>query len=186
MKLQVHSVFKVAVLSIFWLIFPPLFLVFSIIWKMPKLLMRIVLTIVAPLSLIAFAIGIFGVTQLHYFYFERGSRTEIETKTGLKFPDYETVEKRHFTHEPSFNGDFSMERTIKFDTTNIQDFYKQIDLKIEATKQDATGSANISWSRNNDGTYYFSHFDLNDPDDQTLEIKIDKKQKVVTITYGRM
>ncbi|MDO9615989.1 MAG: hypothetical protein Q7J86_15890 [Bacteroidota bacterium] len=186
MKPQTQTILKRFVLSIFWLIFPPLFLILSIVWKSPKLVMRIVLTAIAPLTIVAIVIGIFSLNQLHYYYIERGSRTEIEAKTGMEFPDYETVEKRHFSYGPSFNGDFTMERTVKFDTVNIHDFYEQIDLKIIETGKNTLNSFSIYWSMQENGNYSFTHFDPQDEDDQTLELEIDKKNSQVRITYGRM
>lgn len=186
MNIRLKTDLKKIVLSIFWLIFPPLFLTFSIVWKMPKMVMRIVLTAIAPLTIIAIVIGIFSLNQLHYYYIERGNRIEIEAKTGLKFPDYETVNRRHFTHNPSFNGDFTMERIVKFDTINIQDFYKKIDMKIEAEKKDTSSFKSISWLLGEDGSYSYTHFDPHDEDEQTFELEIDKKNSQVRITYGRM
>lgn len=186
MKIQQKSALKTTALFIFWLIFPPLFLTFSIIWKMPKLIGRIVLTVVAPLTIVTLIAGVFGLQQLHYYYIERGSRSEIEAKTGLKFPDYQTVEKRHFIYKPNFNGDFTMERTIKLDTVNIANFYKQVDRKIEMTKKDTLNSTTIYWNIGENGNCRFTHFDFADDDDQTIELEIDKKQSLVRITYGRM
>lgn len=186
MKIQAKSILKTFTLFLFWMIFPPLFLTFSIIWKMPKLVGRIVLTVFAPLTIVSLIVGVFGLYQLHYYYIERGSRSEIEAKTGLKFPDYEAVEKRHFTYKPRFHGDFTMERTIKLDTVNIADFYKQIDRKIEMTKKDTLDFATIYWNIGENGHFRFTHFDFRDDDDQTIELEIDKRQSLVRIIYGSM
>ncbi len=187
MKTHFSTATKIGVLSIFWLVFPPLFLFFSIVWKMPKLVMRIVLTVVAPLTIAAILIGTFGMHQLHYFYIERGSRNEIETKTRLSFPDYETVEKRHFTYKPGFNGDFTMEYTMQLDTTNIRDFYRKIEerLQVNADTTSELSSTNY-WSRTDKGNYSFTHFDMNDEDDQTLSLDFDNGKALVKVTFGRM
>lgn len=184
MNFKLESALQKLTLIFFWLIFPPLFLVFLFIWKMPKLAIRLILTVIAPLTLIVLFVGLFQLQQYYYYHFERGSRAEIEAKTGLKFPDYTTVEKRHFTFEPGFNGDFSMEYTVKFDTANIQNFYLQIDKKLQEPEKQ--NSSTIYWSLENDGNYFFNHFDPEDEDDQTLELHIDKKNAQIRISYGQM
>lgn len=186
MKTHFLTVLKISVLSIFWLVFPPLFLTFSIIWKMPKLVWRIVLTVFAPFTIVTLMVGVFSLYMLHYYYIERGSRSEIEAKTGLIFPDYEPVEKRHFTYNPRFNGDFTMERTIKLDTVNLADFYKRIEEKIRASEKDTIDSATIYWNIEENGNFRFNHFEYTGGDDQTLELEIDKRQAVVTIIYGSL
>lgn len=187
MNFQLQSVFKKLTLFIFWFIFPPLFLVFSIIWGSPKLAVRILMTAVAPLTLIFVFLGLFQMQQYYYYHFDRGSKTELEAKTGLKFPDYQMIEKRHFFNGPSFNGDFTMLYTIQLDTANIQDFYQQIDQKIKKAENDTIDSSTNYWSLGEDGKYSFSRFDdPQDEDDQTLEFNIDKKNAQVKISFGRM
>ncbi len=125
--------------------------------------------------------------QYYYYHFERGNRTELESKTGLPFPDYEAIENRHFLNGPSFNGDFKMEYTIKLDTTSIPDFYQKIDQKIKEVDNDTIDSGIFYWNFGEDGKYYFSCFDdPQDEDDQTLELYIDKKNSQIKISFGRM
>ena len=187
MKIQLQSVLKKLILILFWIIFPPLFLVFSIIWKTPKLTVRILLTAVAPLTLVVLFMGLFQMQQYYYYHFERGSRTELEAKTGLKFPDYQTIEKRHFLNGPSFNGDFTIEFTIKLDTANIQDFYRQIDHKTRDDSKNKEEVPTSYWSSERDGNYSFTCFgDPKDKGDETLELHIDKKNALIKITYGAM
>jgi len=161
-----------------WLLFPPLFLLFSFIWNIPKKMARIILTLVAPLTLV-FLQFISYITYSNYnIYIERGSRSEIETKTRIKFPDYETVERTHFKGRVSFTGDFTMHYSIKLDTTNIQDFYNRINAQIQ--------QQNIStgWSINEEGHYSFSHIAENTEEHQALDLNIDKNTALVEIQYG--
>jgi hypothetical protein len=166
------------VLLAFWLLFPPLFLLFSIIWNIPKKMARIILTIVAPLTLVLLLFVSYITYRNYYFYIERGSRSEIETKTEIKFPDYETVERAHFQGHVSFTGDFTMHYSIKLDTTNIKDFYNRINTQIQRQ------NISTGWSINDDGHYSFSHIANNTDEHQTLDLNIDKNTALVEIQYG--
>ncbi len=182
------SVLKKSSLIFFWFIFPPLFLVFSIIWKSPKLVGRIILTIVAPLTLLTLIVGFLWVREYYSYNFKRGNRSEIEAKTGLKFPDYQIIEKRHskFGMGMAFNSDYSRVYSVKLDTTDIQEFYDLIEGQIKIYEEQKGENEFIYWSKNQDGSYFFNHFDFNDSDDQTLQITIDKKSSIAEIEYGRM
>jgi len=168
-----------------WLIFPPLFLVLSIIWKTPKLIARIILTFLAPVSLILLLLMSFYTYSYYYFFIARGSRTEIETKTEVKFPDYKIIERKHMDDQPSINGDFSIEYSVKLDTANIKGLYNRIDMLI--LNRDTLNNKNINggWTINENGNFNFSHMENDDPDDQYLELNIDKKTALVKIKYGR-
>lgn len=168
-----------------WLIFPPLFLVLSIIWKTPKLIARVILTFLSPVSLILLLVISYYTYSFYCFFITRGSRAEIETKTEVKFPEYKTIERKHIDHPPSFNGDFSIEYSIKLDTNNIKGLYNRIDMLI--LNRDTLNNKNISsgWTIEEDGNFHFSHMENNDEDDQYLELNIDKKTALVKIKYGR-
>lgn len=181
-----QSIFKKTVLFFTWLFCPPLFLVFSIIWKSPKLVGRIILTIIAPLTITTFIIIFIYIHEYHYYYFKRGNRLEIEVKTGLKFPDYKAIEKKHFTDRIGFKGDFMMQYSVKLDTANIQEFYNQIEAKIQISEKQKEEELFTHWNKHQDENYYFSHIDFNDEDDQILSITIDKKSSIAEIEYGRM
>lgn len=119
---NLHFVFKLSILFLFWVLFPPFFLIISFFWEMPRKIWRIVLTLIAPLCLLLVIICSVWVYQNYHVYGERGSRKEIESKTGIKFPKYQKVEKRHFTYGSAFGGDFTMEYSLQFDTVNIGTF----------------------------------------------------------------
>ena len=178
MLIKLTSRIRFLVLIISWLLFPPLFLLFSIIWNIPKKMARIILTLVAPLTLVLLLFVSYITYSSYHFYIERGSRSEIETKTGIKFPDYKTVERAHFKGRVSFTGDFTMHYSIKLDTTNIQDFYNRINAQIQ--KQNIS----TGWSIHEDGHYSFSHIAKNTKEHQTLDLNIDKNTALVEIKYG--
>lgn len=183
---KLTSQLRYLVLFASWLLFPPLFLLFSNIWNIPKKLARIILTLVAPLTLVFLLFVSYITYSNYYYYIERGSRSEIETKTEIRFPDYKTVERTHFKGRVSFNGDFTMHYTIKLDTTNIKDFYNRINDQIQKQKKMEYKSSNIGsgWSVNEDGHYSFSHIAKNTEEHQTLDLNIEKNTALVEIQYG--
>lgn len=182
MKINIQSAVKPAVLFILWLIFSPLFLVFSIIWKMPRLGYRIVLTLIAPFTLLVLLLGLFSAGYYYNYYLIRGTRAEIETKTGLEFPKYRTLEKRHFTYGPKFTGDFTMEYKVKMDTVKIQDFYNQIEIQLDKQIKAKEIDFKINWGITNDGNYHFMQ--PWSESEETLDLEVDKKNSIMTIKYG--
>jgi hypothetical protein len=182
MNINIQSAIKPTFLFIFWLIFSPLFLVFSIIWKMPRLRYRVVLTLIAPFTLLVLLITEDVAERYYTCYFKRGTRTEVETKTGVKFPEYKTLEKRHFTFGPKITGDFDMEYSVKFDTVKIQDFYNQIEIQINNQRTNFDKDSVLSWSINEDGNYKFIQ-PLSEST-ETLELEINKKNFLINIKYG--
>ena len=182
MMINIQSVVKPIVLFIFWFIFSPLFLVFSIIWKMPRLGYRIVLTLIAPFTLLVLWIGLFSVAYYYEYYLSRGTRTEIETKTGVEFPKLRTLEKRHFIYGPKFTGDFTMEYKVSMDSVKIHDFYNQIELQLGKQMEKYDKDSIISWSINKDGNFHFMQ--PWSESQETLELEVDKKNSIITIWYG--
>ena len=183
MNNQTKSILKKTALLFQWLIFPPLFLFFSIKWKTPKIITRTVLTIIAPLTLVVLIAISWQGYDYYYYQIKRGSRSEIETKTGLIFPKFHTTNKRQFTYGPSFLGDFRMEYTVKLDTNNIQEFYEQIEQQIKFAEEQKGKHSAINWSMDNEGNYSFSEIDF---ETGNLELKINKKNAVVEILFGQM
>ncbi|MCE4566039.1 hypothetical protein INQ51_17095 [Maribellus sp. CM-23] len=176
------NIFKTIVLILSWIIFSPLFLFLSIKWRVPKLVPRIILTTLAPLSLLIIFFVSRGTYDYYYYNIKRGSKSEIEAKTGLDFPKFKTIEKRHTRFGPAFNGDFSMEYTVKFDTLNIAIFYQQIENKIESGSTNLKDSVFVYWDRYGDGIYSFNFNDL----EENLELIIDSNKEEMRITYGCM
>ncbi len=184
MKINTPTVIKSLVLFVFWLVFPPLFLLFSFIWKIPRLAYRFIFTLLAPVTLFF----LFLCSIMAYVYYDcfivRGSRTEIETKTGLDFPDYRTVERRRFEDYFSFNGDYTITFSVKIDTVGIQDFYNQIEKQIELHNKEKREDSN--WDFDIDGNYSFSSLGIY-PDigkEESLQLTIDKKNSIMEISYG--
>ncbi len=181
-KLNTNLLIKSIALFIFWLIFSPLFLVFSIIWKMPRLGYRILLTLIAPFTLLVLLFGLFSAGYYYNYYLSRGTRTEIETKTGIEFPKFRTLEKRHFIYGPKFTGDFTMEYKVKMDTVKIQDFYNQIEIQLEKQMKTNEIDYKINWAIIEDGNYHFMQ--PWSESQETLELEIDKKNATVKVIYG--
>jgi hypothetical protein len=183
MKINTHTVVKSLVLFVFWLVFPPLFLFFSVIWEMPRLTYRIVLTLIAPFTLFAFLMSWVVFENYYTCYFSRGTRTEIETKTGVDFPKYKILEKRHLINGPWMSGDFDMKYSVKLDTVGIRDFYLRIEKQMEKRKDDSAGNDSY-WSVDENGNYRFSLPGVEPETQETLELLIDKSNAVVKIAYG--
>ncbi len=185
MKSTILTILKSFTLFIFWLIFPPIFLVLSIIWKMPKKIWRVVLTIVAPITLLC----LFALVFLGYIYYRsyiyRGSQREIETKTGLDLPRYKVVEKRHFTKGTSYFEHFTVEYVIKLDTTNIKEFYRKVEEQIIKYEQaNNSNKIGIFWKEIDSGNYYFNSDGFEPLTKETLILKIDKKNAEIRVSYG--
>jgi hypothetical protein len=180
---QLQFILKIIGLIFSWLLFPPLILIFSTIWKMPKKIWRIVLTIIAPLSLLLIIICSVWVYQNYHVYRERGSRKEIEIKTGIELPKYQKVERRYFIYGSAFGGDFTMEYSIQLDTAGAQDFYRQIEEKLNEQKNDSVDSG-VSWSLTEEGNYHFSSPGINPLTQENLELFIDRKNALVRVIYG--
>ena len=186
MNNQFKIIIKKLALLILWLIFPPLFLFFSIKWKTPKIISRTILTIIAPLTLlILMAISLQGY-EYYYHHVKRGSKSELETKTGMLFPKFHTTNKRQFTYGNSFNGDFTMEYTVKLDTNNIQVFYEQIEQQIQFYEEQIEKNPAIYWTIDKEGNYFFTYQDFENGDDETLELKINKKDAEIKILFGQI
>jgi hypothetical protein len=180
---QLQFILKIIGLIFSWLLFPPLFFIFSTIWKMPKKIWRIVLTIIAPLSLLLIIICSVWVYQNYHVYRERGSRKEIEIKTGIELPKYQKVERRYFIYGSAFGGDFTMEYSIQLDTAGAQDFYRQIEEKLNEQKNDSVDSG-VFWSLTEEGNYHFSSPGINPLTQENLELFIDRKNALVRVIYG--
>lgn len=147
-----------------------------------RLRSRIIITLVVVLALPLLLAGFLEVSQYYYYYIERGSRKEIEAMTGIDFPAFKTVEKRHFTYGPGFNSDFTMEWTVKMDTADTLALYARLDTKIQqAELEDSEGKA---WTKVENGNYYCSYIGVCGKDDQTLELHIDRGSGYLRIVYG--
>ena len=91
MNMNTKLISRLLALVLAWLVFSPLFLFLSIRWKKPKLIPRIILTTIAPLTLVVLFFVSWGSYDYYYYNIKRGSRSEIEAKTGLNFPKYKTI-----------------------------------------------------------------------------------------------
>lgn len=182
MKIDIRFILKSLVLFLFWLVFSPLFLTFSIIWKMPRLTYRIILTLIAPFTLFVLLMGWFVFGYYYTYYFSRGGRTEIEAKTGVDFPKYKILEKRHFIYGPWMSGDFDMEYTVKLDTAGIGEFYLRVEKQMEKAKDDCAGNDSY-WSVDENGNYRFNS-PVEPETQETFGLLIDKTNAVAKITYG--
>lgn len=181
--IYIITMLKTITLAVFWLIFPPLFLILSFVWKIPRKVFRILLFFVAPLTLLVlFAVS--AQVYAHYYYLvERGSRKEIETRTGLQFPDYQTIEKRRFLSGPSLSGDFTVQYVIRLDTAGIQEFYSD----IEALIPDGADSLQVQashWTLNGKDGYSFYDAGTDHPDQEFLSVTILKSRAQAVIEYG--
>lgn len=184
MKLTLQSVFRSFTLFIFWLILPPIFLTLSIIWKTPRRIWRIVLTLIAPLTLLVLVMSVNSGSQYYYHHISRGSKNEIETLTGLKLPRYKIIEKRHFTYGPNFQGDFIMEYTIKLDTVKIKEFYNKIEEQITDYNLEKDRNPEPFWVINENGDYYFKSSGIQPETHETLELLFDKKNATMKVEFG--
>ncbi|WP_340110991.1 hypothetical protein [Maribellus mangrovi] len=173
---------QVFVLILMWILLSPLFLFLSIKWKMPRLAPRIILTIIAPMTLLIISLTSISGYVYYYTYIKRGTKSEIETKTGLNFPKFTIIEKRHKTFGPAFNGDFSMEYKVQLDTLNVQEFYKQIQSSIEITDNERNDNISYSWESNSEDSYFFNYSDYQ----EYLELEINRFNGEMEIRYGSL
>ena len=174
---------KKIALSVFWLVFPPLFLVLAFLWKMPRMVPRIILFVVAPLTLLVLlAVGLDLYMRYHQ-YVDRGSRSEIEMKTGVEFPRYRTIEKRKRVPYPSRFRDFEIGYKVQLDTKGIRDFYQAIEVSARQETESLKPQRNI-WSITPEGKYYFHDAGIDDPDQEFLTVTIDTSLHQASIAYG--
>lgn len=178
MNIRFKTILKDLTLAVLWLLISPLFLFFSIRWKRPKKIARIILTVIAPFTLIVFFIVLISGGFYYYHYIQRGSRAEIERRTGIEFPWFKTVERRKFEIKPLFTGDFSMKRKVRIDTAYIKGIIGGID---NSTKDSLSRYAfNYIWDINGN-VVSFNYMDEND----ILKFSIDRETGVMDIDFGR-
>jgi hypothetical protein len=171
---------KIIALILMWILFSPLFLILSIKWSMPKLVPRIILTTLAPLSVLIIFFCSWGCYEYYYFHIKRGSRPEIEAKTGMEFPRFKTIERREMLYGPIFFRAFKMDYTVQLDTTNVDKFYQQINNKIKSGNYYREDNASsIIWDHSY-GLYSFSHFNTH----ENLVLVINSKNGVMRIIFG--
>ena len=180
MNNKIKEILKTSTLILSWIVFSPLFLFLSVEWKRPKFIGRIILTIIAPVTLLTLSFVTWHGYEYYYYQIKRGSRSEIEAKTGIDFPKYKTIEKRRRTYEPSFNGDFMMNYSVQLDTTDIDQFYEQIRNVIESNNRQKNENIIVCWDSYSGGIYSFSHSNFQ----EILELSIDSKTGKIIITYG--
>lgn len=180
--MAVKRTLKVIVLTLMWIFVSPLFLILSIYWKMPRLTPRIILTIIAPMSILIIFLTSFAGYKYYYFNFKRGNKSEIETKTGMEFPKFKTIEKRREIYDPSFNGDFSMEYKVQLDTINIKEFYKKIQNAIEIAGDEENDEIFYIWKHNPEGNFSFNYSDFQ----EHLELEINRFNGEMEIRYGSL
>jgi len=171
-------------LALLWLLFPPLFLVLAFVWKMPRMAARIILFVVAPITLVMLLATGVDLYNRYHQYVDRGSRSEIESKTGLKFPRYRTIDKREIIFKYPRGLDFTMKYKVQLDTARIREFYQAIETTAQPTAIDTLHMRPPGWRINSDGNYDFYDSGINHPDQQFLDITIDKSMHQATIVYG--
>ncbi len=172
---------KIIALTISWILFLPLFLFLSIKWSNPKLVPRIILTVLAPFSMLIILFISLGSYEYYYFQIKRGSRYEIETKTGIEFPRFKTIKSREMIYGPIYFSSFRMEYSVQLDTTNIDKFYQKIENKLESENlHQADNISNIFWDSYANRNYTFGHFDSQ----ENLVLVIDGERGVMRIIFG--
>lgn len=184
MKPDIQYILRSFALFMTWLIFPPIFLILSTIWKTPRKIWRLVLTFIAPLTLLILLLTMIWANDYYYWHYKRGSKKEIETLTSLKLPKYKVIEKRHFTYGPRFQGDFIMEYTIKLDTLNIKEFYNNIEEQIIILNSDNKRNTVPSWRITESGDYYYGSSGAPLDSHEMLELLFDKKNSTVKVEFG--
>jgi hypothetical protein len=182
MNNKIKEILKTSTLILSWIVFSPLFLFLSAEWKRPKLIGRIMLTIIAPVTLLTLSFVTWHGYEYYYYQVKRGSRSEIEAKTGIDFPEYKTIEKRRRAYEPSFNGDFTMNYSVQLDTTDIDQFYKHIREAISYKNVVKNDSLYFYWDIDFNGNFFFNHNDFQ----ENLDLQINNKTGEMKITYGSM
>lgn len=176
------TIFRNAILIISWIIFSPLFLFLSVKWNKPKLIGRIILTIIAPVTLITLSFISWNGYEYYYYQIKRGSISEIEAKTGMEFPKCKTIEKRQRTYGTSFNGDFTMNYSVQLDTTDITSFYQRIEEAIKSSHIQENNSLYYYWDMDNKGNFSFNHNNYQ----EHLELNINTQTGEMDITYGSL
>lgn len=174
---------KKITLSVLWLVFPPLFLLLAFVWKMPRMVPRIILFVVAPLTLLVLLAGGLDLYIRYHQYVDRGSRSEIEMKSGVEFPRYRTIEKRKRVPLPARFRDFTIEYKVQLDTTCIRDFYQAIEASARQ-ETDSLKPQRNTWSITPEGKYFFHDAGIDDPDQEFITVIINPSLHQADIEYG--
>lgn len=184
-----------------WLTISPLFYYLSGKWKLFNNKLRIFLLLISPLFLICYTTIIlcssssrnFNFRELEYAYkeivcivsFSRSKYTDKEALlriTKACFPDFKVV--NYQKGEKSFQGDYTNEAVIEFETVPSDLFYREIDSLVNIPES--------GWGKN-EQHYYYSRMWGNglpapegedDEEDMCLSISFDKGCRQATITFG--
>lgn len=181
---------KVLTLSLFWLVFPPVFFILSKLWYPVRKTMRRLLFFLSPLVVITIITSLIYISVLTSDAL-RGSKWTIEKKTEMDFPSFSTnyywflsnlLQANSFS---SFHGDYSMAYTAKLKPSQCDEFFKEIEKLISDSvnqKPNETGVMTRHWYLESNGNYSFSH--LREQPEEYLNITINPKTYEMRVGFG--
>jgi len=190
MLTKLIQLLKVLTLSLFWLVFPPVFFLLSKLWYPVRKPMRRVLFFLSPLVVITILYSLVYISVLTSDAL-RGSKWTIEKKTEMDFPSFSRnnflflsnlLQVNSFS---SFRGDHSMAYTAKLKPSQCDEFFKEIEKLITDSvyqNLNETGVMTRHWYFESNGNYSFSH--LREQPDEYLNITINPKTYEMRVGFG--
>ena len=179
------KIFQYIILFLLWFTLSPLYYYLSKRWGVGKKWARIALLLISPLFsylyLILLIIAFFAWLEIDR-YFMYSNNEDVSRITEVAFPEFST--RRYYPDNPSFNGDFSNLREIKFDAIPSDKFYHELD--------SVCNLPNSYWSKK-DNIYRYDRIWENgfpgpsgesEDDDGYLTIELKKGERRATISYG--
>jgi hypothetical protein len=181
---------KVLTLSLFWLVFPPVFFLLSKLWYPVRKSMRRLLFFLSPLVVITIFSSLVYISVLTSDAL-RGSKWTIEKKTEIDFPSYSRNNFKFLSsllQENSLNsifGDHSMSYTAQLKPSQCDEFFKEIEQLINDSVYNNPKEKGVStrfWQIDQYGNYSFSY--LREQPEEYLNITINPKTYEMRVGFG--
>lgn len=168
-----------------WLTCAPLFPYLARKWQLIGKKLRILLLLVSPLMLVAYATAVLFILQEYNNYKEKhyfANNEVIERITGVAFPELTIINYQKGGR--SFLGDYIDTLTLEMEYDLSESTYHYLDSLISA--------GNTNWSRSNDKYNYSimwgnglpAPIGENHEDDVTFSLSFKTGSKIITLNYG--
>ena len=121
---------KVIALTISWLTFSPLLLIFDNRWKLLPKWLRIMLFVLSPMMLVVMAVAAFWGCDYyseHYMQHHFVKRRVIENITGVRLPRYKVIDREGEDSRVRRFPDQTYDFTLEFKKMPDDDFYENLD-----------------------------------------------------------
>lgn len=179
------KIFRDITLVFCWFTLSPLFYYLSKRWGIGSKPVRSILLLFSPLFgclyLCLFIIALYAWGEIDRYFMYSNSK-DISRITEMNFPEFST--KHYYPENPSFTGDFSNYRVIKFDDIPSDAFYHGLDSLCHLpdsywSKKGNTYQYDRIW-----GNGYPAPSGENENADRFLSIELKKGERIATIRYG--